>query len=329
MTTKASSSKVSTLIASLALILALLACAALGLGWKKLQETQQTQQKQLTASLQEIEDKNQQFTKSEMTTVNSQLTALEKTIQQQNTVPSIQSYFLLEATYLSQQAMLNLAFGRDVPAAIALLQAADKRLQATQDLTFYKLRQSLADNIIALQAVPSVDIEGLLTRLNALQKQVEQLPLFSVPKPEPGAPKSATLLTTEKEWRKALRESWEALQKVVIIRHREQPIGPLLPPDQETYLRQNLRLVLQQAQWAVLHNQANIYRISLQQATEWIQHYFANNEPSTQAMLKSLIELQKINIRPELPDLGPMVQLFTQSTLPKPARKSAPETNPS
>jgi uroporphyrin-3 C-methyltransferase len=70
---------------------------------------------------------------------------------------------------------------------------------------------------------------------------------------------------------------------------------------------------LQQAQWAVIHSNAAVYQSSLQQATSWIQQYFANNEPTTQAMLSVLDALQKVNIQPELPDITPALQALNEA----------------
>ncbi len=305
------SSKTLLFFAVLFFLVSLTACVTLFFGWQQFQkltdEFSKTKSK-FNTSL----EKTQQFTVTEMLVLEQKISQIEK-IAQRNSKSPVTSYFLLEAEYLTEQALLSLNFGRDVPAAITLLQAADQRIQSSRDVSLRKIRLALADKIAALQAVPAVDTEGLLARLHALQEQTKQLPLFAVPKAEPTATKSATLLTTEKDWRKALQDSWTALQKVVIIRHRDQPIVPLLPPYQESYLRQNLHLLLQQAQWAILHNQSNIYRTSLDQASQWVQHYFANNETSTQAMLAALTELKKINIRPELPDLIPLVKTVSQA----------------
>ena len=117
----------------------------------------------------------------------------------------------------------------------------------------------------------------------------------------------ATVPTPTMTWQNALRKTVEMLKSLVVIRHRDTEITPLVSQTQEEFLRQNLQLILQQAQWAVLqHNQA-VYHYSLTQASEWIQHYFADNDQATLALQANINELQKINLTPDLPDINALI----------------------
>lgn len=267
-----------------------------------------------TSSLQQQMENNDAQLQSEMG-------ALQKRVQEHTTILStlqqmskgdVATWRFAEAKYLVQLAYYHLTFTRDVQAALSLLQTAEQRIAALDDPSLLQIRQLIANNIVALQAVPRVDIAGLLTRITALQMQVSQLPTIGLP----------SLKSTEEETdeslsplRKAVHDSWSTLQKIVVIRHDDTSIHPLLSPEQQTYLQQNLQLILQQAQWAALREQEDVYQSSLKQAQKWIEHYFADSLPPTRAFLHAITELQNINVQPTLPDLAPLARQMQQLTL--------------
>jgi len=300
------------LIASLGLILSVV--IAIGLGYRFWQSYRVLPQaKNFFVSL----HKQTQQNKNSLSGLQNNVADLQTQLQQQQViVVQLQRlkegdqhpWIFSEVNYLIQLAYYNLTFTRDVPAATALLQLADQRLGILNDPTLSNIRQLLAKHIVTLQAIPPLDLAGLLARLNALQEQVLQLPLRKpLPTPEKSAAKPATAETLP-AWRRALQASLDTLQKLVVIRRSDQPIVPLLPQEQQAYLQHNLQLLLQQAQSATLRGQADVYQMSLQQAKIWIQHYFASDTPATQAILRTLNELQKINVRPALPDLTNLIQ---------------------
>lgn len=250
------------------------------------------------------------------TQVNRQL-AVVNNLEQLSTTDWAKWRFA-EAKYLVQLANYHLAFTHDVVAALSLLQTAEQRIASLNDPTLQPIRQQIANNIAALQAVPKVDLVSILTRITALQTQAAQLPALGVTKPKAAAldeeqpqepPKEASPL------RQAMEESWTTLQRIIIIRRHDQAIEPLLPPEQQLYLQQNLQLVLQQAQWAALREQEGIYKASLLQAQKWVENYFATNLPATAAFLQGIGDLQKINVRPPLPDLAPLARAVQSVSL--------------
>lgn len=232
------------------------------------------------------------------------------------------SWRLAEAKYLVQLAFYHLTFTKDVLAATSLLQAAEYRIAALNDPGLITLRQSIANNIAALQAVPKVDLASLLTRITALQIQAGKLPTVGLPPARAALEPQSTDSEPRSPLRQAMHDSWVTLQKIIVIRKEDQPIQPLLSPEQQSYLQQNLQLILQQAQWAALRGQGDVYRSSLQQAENWIKQYFATKVPATQIFMNSLVDLQKINVQPPLPDLAPLARKIQDASL-EPAKKGA------
>jgi uroporphyrin-3 C-methyltransferase len=301
-------------LGGLALLLSVLLAVVFGLFyWQANQALSQ-----LADKVTNLTQQNQQAN----TQLSSSIAELQGQMQQQQTiVGNIQqasnggfpSWRFAEVKYLVQLANYQLLFMRDLAAAITLLQTADQRLAAIGDPTLMPLRQQIANAVAALQAVPKIDLAGLLTRITALQTQVAQLPTIGLP--TTSATQTQQTSQAASPLRKALNDSWDTLQKIIIIRRHDQPIEPLLSPEQQLYLQQNLQLILQQAQWAALRGDEQVYQSSLQQAQAWVQHYFVKNLPPTIAFSQALNELLKINVQPKLPDLSPLVQLVLRTHL--------------
>jgi uroporphyrin-3 C-methyltransferase len=208
------------------------------------------------------------------------------------------------------QANLTLTFNHDIASAIALLQAADQRLNAVPNAQVISLRQALASCIVKLQALPELDYVGILTKLNALSQQTATLPLFAITTKtqmfhnEPENPTNNSLTAAKTTWQKAWAQTLDTLKMLVVVRNRHEDITPLISDTQEQFLRQNLQLILQQASWAVLQHNQSVYTFSLTQASEWIQRYFADNNPANQAFQASIQQLQQVDLEPKLPDVG-------------------------
>lgn len=224
---------------------------------------------------------------------------------QQKTSGKQNVWILAEVNYLVNQANYHVRFDRDVAAAIALLQAADQRLAVLEDPKLLDLRQSLTRAITDLQTVPSVDVPGILLKINALQEKAEQLPLRL---PTSLAEKAAIISASKLTWQQALQSTWRTLKQLVVIRRVDQPISPLLSIEQQVYLQQNLQILLQQAAFAALRNQNTVYQNSLLQAKTLIQRYYTLDAPITQAVMQQLNQLRTINVTPVLPDLMDLIR---------------------
>lgn len=292
------------LIAGIALVFSILAAVELGFYEHENSNNIATIRSAVTALQEQAQTSTQQLSNT--------LTYLQQqTTQQQNTIAELQqitsskqsSWLLSEANYAVRLADYKLRFMRDVPTAIALLQSADASLATLDDPNLLALRQLLAKNIADLQAVPKLDMVGILTRLTVLQQQVAQLPLQVSALPTEKSTANGVVDNTLPMWRRASAQSWHTLQQLIVIRRVDKPIEPLPSVVNQAYLQQNIQLLLQQARVAVLRNQADIYQSSLQQASDWIKRYFSINVALTQSLTQNVSDLQKIDIAPSLPDL--------------------------
>jgi len=217
-------------------------------------------------------------------------------------------WILAEAEYLIRAANHRLQLARDVPAAIAALAAADRRLETLADPALLPVRAQLADEIAALRAVPGVDVEGLALKLLSLAKRTEGMPVLGSRYAAATAGSSGTgLLDAARDsenWEAAATAVWSEVRGLVEIRRNDAPVRPLLAPEHEYFLHLNLRLQLDAARLALLRGTPPLYTQSVSAAREWTVTYFDTEDAAIQALLNELDGLLAVDIRPQLPEIS-------------------------
>jgi uroporphyrin-3 C-methyltransferase len=225
--------------------------------------------------------------------------------------------------YLAKLANYKLQFDGNVPLAIKLLENADKNLSTLSDSRLLPIRKALTNDIQTLKMLSTPDKEGVYLKLSAIDKQVSTLPLPTVkpPKTDIIGKKKEPLPDDAKWWKKALNNTKDAFNQLVIIRHTQKGSEPFVDPDEIPYLYQNLHALLNQTMWAVLNNNTQVYTKSLDRAVSWIEKYFVES-PSTQEMVTQLNDLKTIELSPALPNVSGSINAFNQYFI-EPAVKKA------
>ncbi len=201
-----------------------------------------------------------------------------------------------------QTANLQLRFTRNVSGALALLQVSDEQLAALDDPGLQPLRHAIAKDILALTAVPTVDVAGLQAKLIAVSDSLASLSLIKHPAVN-GKRLSQPKVNPTSQWRAKLNKALASLEKVVVIRHHKAPLAPLMSEQQVALAKEMLQLQLQQAQWAAIKANASVYQQSLQQVSDELTKLFAQDRGSD-ALIKSIQALQKIDVAPHVPNLN-------------------------
>ena len=231
---------------------------------------------------------------------------LEKNLQQLHTElgRDRHAWTLAEVRYYLRLANTRLLLLADVSSALRGLELADARIKALASPSMHKLRALLSEEISALKAVPSVDIEGASLRLIALAKQVEDLPILAPSRSEQAAKEATTKPTDIKDWRGHARAIWAEMKTLVTIRKTDRPVDALLAPEQTVFLRHNLRLKLEAARIALLQKDTAVYQASLNEVSEWITAYFNRDASAVKALLEQLTALVSLELQPALPDIS-------------------------
>ncbi|MFG6176144.1 uroporphyrinogen-III C-methyltransferase [Halomonas sp. THAF12] len=207
-----------------------------------------------------------------------------------------------EAAYLLRLANQRLQLERDVEGAAALLRTADARLTEADNPALMPVRREIASELAALSSVPRVDRTGLYLALNAQQEQIASLPLAQ--DIEEIAANSTIEEAPSGAWQQQLARFGQELKDLVTVRKHDEAMEALISPEQESYLRQSVRLILEQAQLALLKEEQDLYEASLDKALTLIRGYYDTDNGGVQAVLSRLEELEARTIRPELPDIS-------------------------
>lgn len=207
-----------------------------------------------------------------------------------------------EAAYLLRLANQRLQLERDVEGAAALLRTADERLEEADNPALVPVRREIAAELAALDSVPDVDRTGLYLALNAQQEQLASQPLAQ--DIEQIAANSSIEEAPTGRWQNQLSRFGQELKDLVTVRQHDQALEALISPEQESYLRQSVRLVLEQAQLALLKEEQELYDASLDKVLTLIEGYYDTDDSGVQSVISRLEELKQRRIRPELPDIS-------------------------
>jgi uroporphyrin-3 C-methyltransferase len=215
--------------------------------------------------------------------------------------PSRDEWALTEIEQVLQLASQQLQLARNVPSALAALQLADSKLQRLDRPQFVPLRRALARDMDRLKAVPYVDVSGISLRLDQAIASVDTLPLALEERlPLPPAP---TTPSDEAGWRRFLRAVWQDVRQLVRIENLDRPEAPLLTPQQQFFLRENLKLRLLSARFSLLFHDQQNFHADLSAAEAWLQKYFDTHSPAVSALQTLLKQQQLTNIASEIPDV--------------------------
>ncbi|SUG35785.1 uroporphyrinogen III methylase [Salmonella enterica subsp. arizonae] len=92
------------------------------------------------------------------------------------------------------------------------------------------------------------------------------------------------------------------MDSFITIRRRDDTAVPLLAPNQDVYLRENIRSRLLVAAQAVPRHQEETYRQALDNVSTWVRAYYDTDDAATKAFLEEVDKLSQQNITMDLPE---------------------------
>ena len=224
---------------------------------------------------------------------------------------SVDDWVLEETHQLLLLAGQRLSLSGDVSLARRALEIADQKLSLIQATDVLTVRRQLAVEIASLDAVPKLDLNGIVLKLSAMADQVNTLPLKGdLDRPEWGRSTSETEEPTEPGSLQMVgRVLLDDLGKLVRIRKVDQTRSPKLDNAQRFLAYEKLRLQLVTAQLAVLRQRPDLYQDSLKQARAGLSDYFAASE-RVDGFAASLESLKARQLVVDLPDLSGSMALL-------------------
>lgn len=266
----------------------------------------------------------------------SQQAALEQLYQELSRGED--EWILIEVEQALSIAAQQLQLAGNVQNSIAALQVADARLARADRPQFAAVRRAIAQDLERLRGLPSIDVAGLVVKLDQLIALLDRLPLLSTVQPaepdsaqarpaEPAEPQPA--VEDERWWKPAfawwasLRDSFmHDLRDLIRIRRIDKPEALLVSPEQGAIVRENLKLRLLNARLALLSRQEQAWRADLDAVSQALQAYFDPAAPATRNAMALLKQIRDTDITIELPTLNDSLAAV-RSVLPRSGAQGA------
>ena len=211
-----------------------------------------------------------------------------------------------ESEYLLRLANQKLQLEGDTESALLLLTTVDRMLSQEDDPALFPVREALAADILAVRNMEPIDVAGLYVRLNNLMPTIDGLSLRSalVQSYTAQLPGQAGSQVTTDADAGLLERGLDILGSIFVWQRWDVAPEALLPAPQEAMLKQNLRLMLEQAQLALLMSEETVYRDSLAKGSEWAARYFAIDAGAGRTLTDELRALSAERISEVRPDIS-------------------------
>ena len=259
---------------------------------------------QLEQGLKTAQDKVEQLEQL-VESKTGEIAALQSQVKQVSQLVGAQQpsdWLFSEADFLLNNALRKLVLDNDVDTAISLLKLADETLVKVNNLQANAIRTAINQDLKQLLSLSSVDQNAVMQKLSQLANTVDELQALNVNFDETPE-KSGKLSDDIADWQQNVEKSATSFLNHFIRISPKQTADKkeLLAPNQDIYLRENIRLRLQLAIMAVPRQQDELYKQSLDAVASWVRSYFDTNAEVTQNFLKSVDELADSSIYVDVP----------------------------
>ena len=235
-----------------------------------------------------------------------EITTLQAQIKQVGQLASAQQpndWLFSEVDFLLNNALRKLILDNDVDTAISLLKLADETLVKINNTQANSIRNAINQDLKKLLSLSSVDQNSVMQKLSQLANTVDELQVLNVNFDD--TPENNNKLSDSiEDWQQNVEKSATSFLNHFIRISPKQSANKkeLLAPNQDIYLRENIRLRLQLAIMAVPRQQDELYKQSLDAVSSWVRSYFDTNSETTQNFLKSVDELSELSIYVDVPE---------------------------
>ena len=230
----------------------------------------------------------------------TQIQQLEQQVSQRQ--PS--DWLIHEAEYLVRVAARTMWLERDTKAAIGLLRDADNRLKELDQPKFLSVRALINEDIESLALMPTLTNQEAVLTLMALNKQVPTLELAGVNLAETLDKTKEDFVLSDDigDWQENLAKTWQKfLNDFITVRRRTGMVEPLMAPEQQQHLKQNLSLKVQLVQWAASEQKAEVYQQTLLDIQQWLNKFFDMDLPVNQRFYQAIEQLKQQTIHYDYP----------------------------
>lgn len=232
-----------------------------------------------------------------------QISSLQLQLQKLNSTSSLDntSWLLSEADFLLNTAARKVVLDNDIGTAKNLLLEADQVLSQVANTAH--IREAIKTDLNTLAALNQIDQNALMQRVANLANKLDDLPILESEQVS-NTTQDGQVSDSLADWEKNLEKSASSFLDhfIRVSKRNAADEKAFVAPNQEIYLRENIRLRLQIAILAIPRQQSELYKKSLQTVGSWVRSYFETSNENVQHFLKELDELAEQTIYVDVPD---------------------------
>lgn len=305
-------------------------------------DTTQVEVKNLAGSLQEgVKELRTKVAGLEAKQGETQAQQLALAQLYQDLSKSRDDWVLAEIDQVLSTANQQLQLSGNVQGALIALQNADRSLARLDRPQFIPIRRAIARDINNLKSLPSMDMTGMILRIDSVISQIDKLPLYADERPAtpPIQPKFQHVITRSEGdtqttgdnakikvsefWNKIQNwwniwstEMWSDVRQLIRVRNVEQSDALLVSPEQAYFIRENLKLRLLNARLSLLSRSEATFRSDMVAVQDALNKYFDPLAKQTQAVRAILKQVNASNLSIEMPTLESLAAVNNFKTKP-------------
>ena len=234
----------------------------------------------------------------------------------QNLDRKTEDWRLEEIAYLLVIGNQRLQIANDIDTALLIWPVVDQHLERQIDPRLLVVRQMVNEEVILLRQVQPVDITEMSIRLLGLANTVDSLPfktVMAVPEPQdeetaPTAESHANEVDTGVN--RVLSEIWVDLKSLVRVQKIQDSVPPVFRPEQQYYLRENVKLTLMGVNISLIQGEDELYQANLEYVQQSLDNYFSPTAQSVRNFASDIEMLAKMPVATEIPDVSGSLKLL-------------------
>ncbi|WP_018652499.1 uroporphyrinogen-III C-methyltransferase [Actinobacillus capsulatus] len=278
-------------------------------------EAEKAQLAELTDNYQKTLERITQL-EQEQLSYSSQIANLQTQLQKVSGVPQSDSvvWKLSDADFLLNNALRKLVLDNDIDTTKMLLQEADAVLAQVANGQVDNIRAAIKNDLSQLANVNNVDQNSIMQHLTTLANNLDDLPMLANEMVDESAMESGEVSDSIQDWQQNIEKNVGSfLDHFIRVSDRNKADEKaFVAPNQEIYLRENIRLRLQIAILAVPRQQNELYKKSLDAVSTWIRSYFDTQNENVKNFLKELDELVEQSVYVDAPASLQSLELLEQ-----------------
>jgi uroporphyrin-III C-methyltransferase len=216
-----------------------------------------------------------------------------------------------EAEYYLVVANSELTLTRDFATAATALELADGRLAEIGDPELARVRETIADELLALRSLRLPDVEGIVFSLGRLAARADELPLRADLPPNLRAETDPAL-----DAEPGLGRLWLAIKGTLLdlvrIERRDDPVPQALSAAERVLARRRLEIELELARIAALRADEQAFTSGLETATAILRRDFDLSVADVEGALSLLGQLRTFDVDPDAPDISRSLNLLRE-----------------